>query len=327
MLLQLIRSAEIQQFAWCWAFSVVLHGMAVGAAFMLVGALTLAPQPEPFRWNVVLVEDPPAEPEATVLESDPGSTAPPAAQTTLVQAQPPVRVPTLQPVDRPSVSASGPVLKGPTHTMIQTSQSVNAPMQPVPSETAASTAATETHPVDSEATVTSVSGRAIPGEQQVMTEAESVLETHSPEIADSVVKETQAQIVLPEPVAEKDNRSKAASSTMGEATIRELPERSNSASRPDYGWLAEMLRSKVEQLKTYPYAARVNRWEGRVVLRMVIGEQGQLLGLDVAESSGHIVLDRAALGTVEQAFPLQLKQVLEQPQVVVLVPIIYRLEP
>lgn len=301
--------------------------MAVGAALMLLGALTLAPQPEPFRWHVVLVEDPPAEPAATGLESDPGSTAPPVAQTTLVEAQPLVRVPTVQRVNRQRVSASRPVLKGFTNPMTQTSQSVNAPMQPVPSGRVASTAATETQPVDLEATVTSVSGRAIPGEQQVMTEAESVLETHSTEMADSVGKETQAQIVLPEPMAEKDNTGKAASFTMGEAAIRELQGRSNSASLPDYGWLAEMLRSKVEQLKTYPYAARVNRWEGRVVLRTVIGEQGQLLQSDVAQSSGHIVLDHEALDTVKQAFPLQVNQVLKQPRVVVLVPMTYRLEP
>jgi len=61
-------------------------------------------------------------------------------------------------------------------------------------------------------------------------------------------------------------------------------------------------------------------------LRAVIREDGQLMDLEVAESSGHQVLDLAALEIVRQASPLKLLHDLGQPQVVVQVPISYRLE-
>ena len=93
----------------------------------------------------------------------------------------------------------------------------------------------------------------------------------------------------------------------------------------DYGWLAGAIRARVEQLKHYPHIARANRWEGRVVLRAVIGEDGQLVDLKIAESSGHSILDEAALEVLKKTAPLTLPQPLGRPQVVVQVPISYRL--
>ncbi|MFM8551983.1 MAG: energy transducer TonB [Nitrospiraceae bacterium] len=95
--------------------------------------------------------------------------------------------------------------------------------------------------------------------------------------------------------------------------------------KSDYGWLAQTIRSRVEQLKHYPHMARANRWEGRVVLRAVIGEDGQLVDLTIAESSGHSVLDDAAVDVLKKAAPLALPQPLGRSQVVVQVPISYRL--
>lgn len=95
--------------------------------------------------------------------------------------------------------------------------------------------------------------------------------------------------------------------------------------KADYGWLAGAIRTQVEQLKHYPHIARANRWEGRVVLRAVIGEEGQLVDLKIAESSGHSILDEAALAVLKKAAPLTLPQPLGRPQVVVQVPINYKL--
>lgn len=95
--------------------------------------------------------------------------------------------------------------------------------------------------------------------------------------------------------------------------------------KSDYGWLGQLLRTRVEQLKHYPHVARANRWEGRVVLRAVIGEDGQLVDLKVSESSGHSILDEAAMDVLKQSAPLTLPAPLGRPQVVVQVPISYRL--
>lgn len=95
--------------------------------------------------------------------------------------------------------------------------------------------------------------------------------------------------------------------------------------KADYGWLAEALWHRVEQLKRYPHIARMNRWEGKVILRAVIKEDGQLIDLEVAETSGYAVLDHDALEVMRQASPLKLKHPLGKPQVVVQVPISYKL--
>ncbi|MDH2436575.1 TonB family protein [Pokkaliibacter sp. MBI-7] len=50
----------------------------------------------------------------------------------------------------------------------------------------------------------------------------------------------------------------------------------------------------------YPSRARQNNWQGRVTLRVTLTPDGRAEKVDVAESSGYGVLDRAALATVQQ---------------------------
>ena len=96
--------------------------------------------------------------------------------------------------------------------------------------------------------------------------------------------------------------------------------------KADYGWLAEALWSRVEKSKRYPYVARMNNWQGKVVVRAVIREDGQLINLDVARSSGHTVLDDDAIASVKQAFPLKLSRSLGRTQVALHIPINYQLD-
>ena len=79
-------------------------------------------------------------------------------------------------------------------------------------------------------------------------------------------------------------------------------------------------------LKRYPHVARARHLEGRVVVRAVIRDDGQLVKVDVAESSGHEVLDLDALEVLRRAFPLKFSQPLDQPEVVVQIPISYKLQ-
>jgi protein TonB len=111
-----------------------------------------------------------------------------------------------------------------------------------------------------------------------------------------------------------------------QATIHEVPVQARPATRPDYSWLAEALWNRVERMKRYPYLARMNRWEGKVVLEAVIRDDGHVLNLKVAQSSGYAVLDKDAMEVLQKASPLALKHPLGQTQVVVQVPISYRLE-
>ncbi|MCS6290400.1 MAG: TonB family protein [Nitrospira sp.] len=96
--------------------------------------------------------------------------------------------------------------------------------------------------------------------------------------------------------------------------------------KPDYSWLAEPLLQRIEALKQYPLTARLHRLEGRVVVRIVIQEDGQITLATIAKSSGHDALDRAALETIRQASPLTLSQPLEKPSVTMQIPLGYYLE-
>jgi protein TonB len=137
---------------------------------------------------------------------------------------------------------------------------------------------------------------------------------------------TQSPPMVQERAMAKETVSKPAEpAAMEQASIKELPVRAAPRAKADYSWLADALWSRVEQLKRYPPIARMNRWEGKVVLRAVIRDTGDVVELEVTESSGHAILDRDALEVMKRASPLRLKHPLGQAQVVVHVPISYQL--
>lgn len=95
---------------------------------------------------------------------------------------------------------------------------------------------------------------------------------------------------------------------------------------PDYGWLTDSLRRRVESLKTYPRLARVQGWEGRVVVLATIKDDGNLLDAVVTESSGYASLDEEALQLMQRACPIRLQRDLGQSHIEVLIPVHYRLD-
>jgi protein TonB len=97
------------------------------------------------------------------------------------------------------------------------------------------------------------------------------------------------------------------------------------ATKADNAWLAESLGRRIKELTRYPSSARLNGSEGKVVLRVVLRADGHLVDVVVHRSSGHEVLDRAAMETVRLACPLHMKQALSAAEVAVYVPIVYSL--
>ena len=97
-------------------------------------------------------------------------------------------------------------------------------------------------------------------------------------------------------------------------------------SRPDYGWLKDLLKRRIMSLQAYPRLARMQGWEGVVVLKARIKSDGSLLDAVVTESSGYAALDEDALTLMRQACPLRLPHDLGQSHIEVLVPVHYRLE-
>ena len=97
------------------------------------------------------------------------------------------------------------------------------------------------------------------------------------------------------------------------------------ATKADYGWLAESLHRRIIELRHYPSTARLNGWEGKVVLKVSIRQDGQLKDVEVVKSSGHESLDQAAMEAVRRACPLHIKHELTAPMVVLHLPVSYSL--
>ena len=71
------------------------------------------------------------------------------------------------------------------------------------------------------------------------------------------------------------------------ATLREHQVVAAAVARPaakaDYGWLAESLHRRIIELRHYPSTARLNGWEGKVVLKVSIRHDGQLKDVEVVK--------------------------------------------
>lgn len=96
--------------------------------------------------------------------------------------------------------------------------------------------------------------------------------------------------------------------------------------RADYGWLGDTVRRRVEELKRYPVQARMNHWEGKVVVAAIIRDDGEVVGVRIAETSGQTLLDEEAMAVMKRASPLTLKHPLGQRHITILIPINYRLD-
>jgi protein TonB len=97
------------------------------------------------------------------------------------------------------------------------------------------------------------------------------------------------------------------------------------AIKVDHRWIAESLGQRLAELKRYPSEARMNRLEGKVILKAVIRSDGHLADVSVQKSSGHSVLDEAAMEAVRLACPLHMKHDIGRPLIVVNVPMVYSL--
>lgn len=128
--------------------------------------------------------------------------------------------------------------------------------------------------------------------QQIVTQDRVVPEAQPVETKMASIQEPVAPPIM-EPVAEPAPQQAAAEPA---TVVNTVP-----AVKADYGWLMKSLLSRINELKNYPHMARMNHWEGKVVLRAVIKDDGQVLMVDVQESSGRSILDNDAMETLRRA--------------------------
>lgn len=351
---------ETQQYAQSWALSVALHALAITVAVLMVTDLTLAPQPETFRWDVAMVEPPPpAEmkaPSPPTPKAEPSAPAPAPKQavkkpTPVEKSQP---LPAVQRVvQHREVRQTEPLERAPVPLTQQPSQQtqrvVTHDMQSieVPQETI-SVPKEVTSRVETYETVRETVAESQPVVQATIQEAtairqvqETAVQRIEPTVEAVHAPQETAVPTASEPVKEpvvKQTKPIVESNVQSSTVVHEqdmireqpvtqhVPVHSRPATKADYSWLAEALWSKVDRLKRYPAMARMNRWEGQVVLRAVIRDTGELVDLQIAQSSGHAILDRDAMEVMRKASPITLKHSLGQSQVVLNIPISYKLQ-
>lgn len=205
----------------------------------------------------------------------------------------------------------------------------SAPSPPVQQAASAQTlsppqpAAQQTAPSFSERTGASVATEspAPPPTQQAEPVRHEVAVPMADESA-SIVKPAETPLAVS---AEPDTQ--AAQSVQAPAQMAAIsPAASNAPMKRDYGWLSEEILRRVEELKRYPTSARADRAEGKVVVKAIINEDGNLSLVEIFQSSGHLALDKAAVETMRQAAPFHLPHPLGQPRMTIKIPMSYRLD-
>ena len=87
------------------------------------------------------------------------------------------------------------------------------------------------------------------------------------------------------------------------------------------------LNSLMREKRAYPRSARRLGLEGTVLVEMVVNQKGQIITVKLAQSSGHELLDQAAIAQVQQIgkVPSMPKQ-LNRPSMTFRIPFEYRLQ-
>lgn len=292
-----------------WIVSLVCHVLGVGCAVLVLADVEKPVHPNMFQWEVAVVE------------------APPPAQPS--PAQPPV--PPAEPRPIKPVADSRPLVK-PAMPVQQTVQAVAPAVEAVaPVQQAAREVATQAEAVVERMEAQSIESQAVIASQEAVVE-----HTHSQvavisRMAHAQPAEAPAMIeAVPQArSAEPVERVSPPVETETRAVEHRVVQQRvvhHRETQADYGWLRDSLWRRIEEVKRYPAQARMNHWEGKVVVEAVIREDGVVVALSIAESSGRPVLDQEAMAVMRKASPILLKHPLGKPQVTILIPISYRLD-
>jgi periplasmic protein TonB len=141
----------------------------------------------------------------------------------------------------------------------------------------------------------------------------------------------QSPVQRPEPPADSLQAAQGELSTSREAgSSAQMPTVASVATataRPDYTWLSQAILRRMEELKSYPAEARLDRMEGHVMLKAIVKSDGSVEAVQVFRSSGHESLYRAAVELLNLAAPFHFPHSLGKPQITVKIPMSYKLTP
>jgi len=336
MRLNLDRQYQVQG----WTVSALVHGLALTTVFGLMSQVHQPVSKETFTWDVALVE-PETSQEPRQAEINPAQE--PAEQTPRPKSPAPVQphvitqdlqtrevTPAAQHEISQVVETSQPIQqKAVVHTRTEAVTPVNE-QRPAEAQQVKQSMVESAFPVVQHDTVTSETGITAAPVQQVVPQPVTTQPVAHP-VEPRAVETMPAARVLSEPASSLPEAAAVIDAKPVEPVVRESAPLVAVATSPtpavkaDHRWLAESLWQRVAELKRYPSGARLNGWEGKVVLRVVIRADGHLADVRIQKSSGYDELDRAALEAVRLASPLHMKHELNTPEVAMNLPIVYSL--
>lgn len=303
-----------------WLISLTLHSLLVGTALVVAADWNPLPRRKVFQWDVTIIQTHPSPFAAEVPSSfDMAPESPPATS----ESEPTRPVaPPLESSPSADNTAADPA----------TISEVSHPSVPLDHDTAEIVVDRARQTVRDAVPKPAASSPAPRRHTPIPRDPTNVQPQTS--VDDPVPLSTAGQADLPPPEVDPEQDSPlvqepAIQDVAKLVTRPPAQERAGAVSRPlraDYGWLADALHVQVERLKRYPYLAKSNRWQGNVVLEAVIQADGSISDITVVQSSGYTMLDQDAVALLHRASPVSLAHPLGRPQVVVQIPIGYRLE-
>lgn len=261
-----------------WLASCLLHGGLAIAATFFVHRMQLAPQAEPFQWNVAMVAS---------LSPSTGSPSPTASTVP--------STPALRQLAQPAPPAQQAVRS----LQAKISTPVPSPPEPIAEPHQSQNRSAESHSQDLTSSVPTDSP--FHTSLQDRSASSAVTEPVSP-VHDSSPHPLESQVATDSPfsLASSGNASTASADQLRSA-------------KADYGWLTDLMSRWIEDLnKRYPATLRTQGVQGKVMLTAMLHENGLLNDVRVVKSSGNAALDEVAVEDVKNGPPINLSRPLER---------------
>jgi len=283
-----------------WGFSLILHGVLLGA---IVPAFRHLPTPtysEPFQWNVIFTElsqqTTPKKPSTNTAFSDE------TPRTTEVEALGSISSPT-------DVHGSPKQPKKHSAHLANESSNTGSQLAAPPTPSTTQTAPATEKPLTGEQSSTHMTASPVSNNPSAQTEAPVEQEIPAPPTSatDTAMAPTQSMDAPP------------ASSSPTPAVVSDQP----SSPQADYSWLQRAVSHRLEELKRLSRPSLDDASRLKVLVKAVVSNTGELLEAEVVKSSGLNRIDQEAMTLVQRAFPIPLDHTLDRQQIVMRIPITY----
>lgn len=277
-----------------WLVSCLLHTVVAIAALFFVRHLQLAPQTEPFQWDVAVVA-----PLSSSVESAPAvqSTTPPAHT-----VEEPIRA--SKPIS-PKASPIEPIMPRPAAS-------------PTSAATVESTKSHQEQLFHEESTPTSPA---------TVPSAVSSPDVTRQQLSAPVSKQTAPPHEKPTTSLDSQATPESPLDPLSSTNVTVSSVDQLKSAKTEYGWLAAIMARWIEDLnKRYPAMLRTEGMQGKVTLAAILHEDGLLSDVRIVKSSGHAALDQVAVEDVTNGPPITLIHPLNRTRIPVKFSISYDLK-